>query len=568
MNYRKWMLGILVLVLCLPMITTGARAAGLQITIELDGEALSTDVPPYITPTNVTMVPISTISKGLKAGVDWNQNSKTATITQGDTELKLTSGLKTALVNGSAVGLDTSVQIKQGRVMVPLRFVSEQLGLQVVWDQVNKHISLYSGAEPPQSTDPTGTPKPANSPSPAVTPTPTPSPTSSPAVTPTPTPTVPPVGLPGSGSPKAMKGVWISSVFNLDWPSAASMGKADKQKQDFDALLDKLKAVGFNAVFVQVRPSADSLYPSALVPWSKVLTGTQGKDPGYDPLAYMVNSAHARGMQFHAWFNPFRATTDGSTTGLASNHVAKAHPDWIVNAGGKLYINPGIPEARQHIIDTVMEVVNGYNIDGVHLDDYFYPSNTAFADDATFKTYNPKGIVSKNDWRRDNINDFVRQLGVQIHGAKPSVSYGISPFGVWRNIKMDSTGSDTTAGVTAYDDMFADVRTWVKQGWIDYVAPQIYWSLSFNAARYDKLVDWWVNEVSGTNVKLYIGMAAYKVGASDQSAEWQSGQQIINQLKYNEKYNNVAGSIMFRANDIVVRDPFGLSSLLTFYFKS
>lgn len=568
MNYRKWMLGILVLVLCLPMITTGARAAGLQITIELDGEALSTDVPPYITPTNVTMVPISTISKGLKAGVDWNQNSKTATITQGDTELKLTSGLKTALVNGSAVGLDTSVQIKQGRVMVPLRFVSEQLGLQVVWDQVNKHISLYSGAEPPQSTDPTGTPKPANSPSPAVTPTPTPSPTSSPAVTPTPTPTVPPVGLPGSGSPKAMKGVWISSVFNLDWPSAASMGKADKQKQDFDALLDKLKAVGFNAVFVQVRPSADSLYPSALVPWSKVLTGTQGKDPGYDPLAYMVNSAHARGMQFHAWFNPFRATTDGSTTGLASNHVAKAHPDWIVNAGGKLYINPGIPEARQHIIDTVMEVVNGYNIDGVHLDDYFYPSNTAFADDATFKTYNPKGIVSKNDWRRDNINEFVRQLGVQIHGAKPSVSYGISPFGVWRNIKMDSTGSDTTAGVTAYDDMFADVRTWVKQGWIDYVAPQIYWSLSFNAARYDKLVDWWVNEVSGTNVKLYIGMAAYKVGASDQSAEWQSGQQIINQLKYNEKYNNVAGSIMFRANDIVVRDPFGLSSLLTFYFKS
>ncbi|OBZ18957.1 hypothetical protein A8L34_05265 [Bacillus sp. FJAT-27264] len=568
MKYRKWMLGLLVIILSLPLFSVGIRAAGVQITIELDGEALVSDVPPYITTKNVTMVPVSVISKGLRAGVEWNQNSKTATIKQGDTVIKLTSGQKYALVNGTAVTLESTVEVKQGRVMVPLRFVSEQLGLQVVWDQATKHISLYTGAEPPQSsgpqqptpsTAPTSTPAPTATPIPTVTPTTTPTPTSTPAV-----PTVP---LPGAGVNKAMKGAWISSVFNLDWPSVSSAGKIDKQKQEFDNLLDKLKAVGFNAVFVQVRPSGDSLYPSTLVPWSKVLTGTQGKDPGYDPLAYMVSAAHARGMQFHAWFNPFRATTDASTTGLASNHVAKAHPEWIVNAGGKLYINPGIPEARQHIIDTVMEVVNGYDIDGVHLDDYFYPSNTTFADDGTFKTYNAKGITSKDDWRRDNINEFVRQLGSQIHSAKPAVSYGISPFGVWRNIKMDSTGSDTTAGVTAYDSMYADVRTWVKQGWIDYVAPQIYWSLSFNAARYDKLVDWWVNEVANTKVKLYIGLAAYKVGASDQSAEWQSGQQIINQLKYNEKYNEVAGSIMFRANDIVVRDPFGLSSLLTFYFK-
>lgn len=151
---------------------------------------------------------------------------------------------------------------------------------------------------------------------------------------------------------------------------------------------------------------------------------------------------------------------------------------------------------------------------------------------------------------------------------KPKASYGISPFGVWRNIKNDSTGSDTTAGVSTYDSMYADVRTWIRQGWIDYVAPQIYWSLSFSTARYDKLVDWWVKEVENTNVKLYIGLAGYKVGASDQKAEWQSGDQIINQLKYNEKYEEVAGSIMFRANDVVVRNPFGLSSLLTFYFKS
>ncbi|CAH1055131.1 family 10 glycosylhydrolase [Paenibacillus pseudetheri] len=543
MNYRKWMLSLLVLMLFLPLWSPGARAAAVQITIELDGEALVSDVPPYITTSNVTMVPISVISKGLNAGVVWDQNSKTVTITQGDTVLKLSSGQKNAWVNDASIALDTSVQIKQGRVMVPIRFVSEQLGLQVLWDQVNKHISLFSNTEPPQSVDPE---------------TPT---------TPT-TPTVPTIPtIPGGSTSKEMKGAWISTVFNLDWPSTSSAGNEAKQKQEFDNLLDKLKAVGFNAVFVQVRPSADSLYPSTLVPWSKVLTGTQGKNPGYDPLSYMVSAAHSRGMQFHAWFNPFRATTDASTSALASNHVVKAHPEWIVNADGKKYINPGIPEARQHIIDTVMEVVKGYDIDGVHLDDYFYPSNVTFADDAAYSTYNTKKL-SKSDWRRDNINEFVRQLGEQIHKVKPKASYGISPFGVWRNIKNDSTGSDTSAGVTAYDSMYADVRTWIKQGWIDYVAPQIYWSLSFSTARYDKLVDWWVKEVENTNVKLYIGLAGYKVGASDQKAEWQSGDQIINQLKYNEKYEEVAGSIMFRANDVVVRNPFGLSSLLTFYFKS
>lgn len=558
MNYRKWIVGLLVLMLCLPVWSPGARAASAQITIELDGESLSTDVPPYITRTNVTMVPAGVVSKGLGAGVIWDQGSKTATISKGNNVLKLTSGSKTAVVNDASVSLDTSVQITQGRVMVPLRFVSEQLGLQVVWNQAAKHIALYSNIEIGGPSTPS-TPTVPEVPVPTV-PTPTiPKPT-------VPTPTVP--SIPGAKNGKAMKGAWVSTVFNLDWPSTSSAGNPDKQKKEFDSLLDKLQAAGFNSVFVQVRPSGDALYPSQLVPWSKVLTGTQGKQPGYDPLQYMVSSAHARGMQFHAWFNPFRATTDDKTTGLAANHVAKLHPEWIVNADNKLYINPGIPEARQHIIDTVMEVVRGYDIDGVHLDDYFYPSGVAFADDAAFKTYNSQAIANKGDWRRDNINQFIRQLGDEIHDVKPNVSYGVSPFGVWRNKKADSTGSDTTAGVSAYDDMYADVRTWIQNGWVDYVAPQIYWSLSFSAARYDKLVDWWVNEVSGTNVKLYIGQASYKVGDTKQTAEWQSGDQIINQLKYNEKYDEVSGSILFRANDIVVRDPFGLASLLSFYFKN
>ncbi|ETT44277.1 family 10 glycosylhydrolase [Paenibacillus sp. FSL P4-0338] len=558
MNYRKWIVGLLVIMLCLPVWTPGARAASVQITIELDGETLSPDVPPYITRTNVTMVPAGVISQGLGAGVKWDQASKTATISKDNNVLQLTSGKTSAIVNGAAVRLDTSVQITQGRVMVPLRFVSEQLGLQVLWEQATKHISLYSGIE-------IGGPSTPVTPSVPSVPTPT-VPTPSVPIPTVPSPTVP--SIPGAKTGKAMKGAWVSTVYNLDWPSTSSAGNPDKQKKEFDSLLDKLKAAGFNSVFVQVRPSGDALYPSQIVPWSKVLSGTQGKEPGYDPLAYMVSSAHSRGMQLHAWFNPFRATTDASTSSLAPNHVAKLHPDWIVKAENKLYINPGIPEARQHIIDTVMEVVRGYDIDGVHLDDYFYPSNVAFADDTAFKTFNAQGIAGKGDWRRDNINQFIRQLGQEIHAAKPSVSYGVSPFGVWRNKKADSTGSDTSAGVSAYDDMYADVRTWIQNGWIDYVAPQVYWSLSFSAARYDKLVDWWVNEVKGTKVKLYIGLASYKVGDTKQTAEWQSGDQIINQLKYNEKYDEVTGSILFRANDIVVRDPYGLASLLSFYFKN
>lgn len=548
MNYRKWIAGLLLLVLCMPLLSSNAHAAAKVITIELDGSALKGDVDPYIV-SNVTMVPLGLISQGLGANVSWNQSTKTVTITKDGKVLKLVNGKQTAWVDGVSVKLDMSVQIKQGRIMVPLRFVGEELGLQVIWNQAARHISLFTKAE---IADPE---------LPAM-----------PTIPSVPAPSVPTLPtIPGAKTSKAMKGVWISSVSNLDWPSKASYGKAEQQKAEFAEMLDKLKNIGYNAVFVQVRPSSDALYPSALVPWSKVLTGTEGKNPGYDPLQYMIEATHERGMQFHAWFNPFRAATSSTATDLAAlagNHISKQHPEWIVNAGGKLYINPGIPAARQFIIDTVMEVVKGYNIDGVHLDDYFYPANVAFGDDAAYKTYNTKSFSQIADWRRDNINTFVRDLGEQVHAVNPQLSYGISPFGVWRNIKNDSTGSDTTAGTPTYDTMYADVRTWIRQGWIDYVAPQIYWSLSFKAARYDTLVDWWVKEVQNTGVKLYIGQAAYKVGDKTQAAEWQSGQQIINQLKYNENYSEVEGSIMFRANNIIGKDPYGMASLLSFYFQS
>lgn len=545
MKLRKWFTLLLMFVMCMPAMGLSVHAQSApEIRILLDGQEVKSDVAPYILPgVNVTMVPLRVISESLGAEVYWDQDKQTATILKENTVLSMTAGQSVAFVNDSSVPLDASAQNKQGRVMVPLRFVSEQLGLTVHWEQATRTITLSTGSSSAGGTSDVSTTPPKD-----VTDGSTPAP-------------VPGTPVSTGGS---MRGVWISTVFNLDWPSTGSYGNQAKQQQEYVQMLDELQAMGMNSVFVQVRPAADALYPSSLVPWSKVLTGTQGKNPGYDPLAFMIAETHRRGMQFHAWFNPFRANTDAKTDQLAANHVVKQHPDWIVNSGNKLYINPGIPQARQQIIKEIMEVVQRYDIDGVHLDDYFYPSNGTFNDDATFKTYNSKKIASKADWRRDNINQFVQQLNASIKSVKPAVQFGISPFGVWRNIGVDPSGSDTKAGVTAYDNMYADVRTWIKQGWMDYVTPQIYWSLSFAPAQYDKLVTWWSNEVQGTRVKLYIGHSPYKLGTSE--AGWQNVQEIINQLDYNTLHPEVQGSIFFSAKDLR-KNPLGIVQALKSYYS-
>ena len=524
MKASKWLTLFLLVLMCFMALVQPVLAQSTQtapskqsIRIFLDRQEIMSDVSPYVLPKlNITLVPLRVISEGLGANVTWNQLTKTATVSLSETAIEMTIGKPYALVNGNQVGLDASVGSKLGRVMIPLRFVGEQLGLQVNWDQKAYTISLLTGGD-----------------------------------------------IGSGGDSEGMRAAWVSTVFNLDWPSAGSYGNSVKQQEEFIQLLDELQDMGLNAVFVQVRPAADALYSSALVPWSKYLTGTNGKAPDYDPLSFMIEETHKRGMAFHAWFNPFRANTDTLTDKLDPNHVVKQHPEWIVNANKMQYINPGIPEARQHIIDTIMEVVDNYDIDGVHLDDYFYPANGVFNDDVTFKMYNSNHIAALADWRRDNINEFVRQLGESIHRSKPQVSYGISPFGVWRNKSMDELGSDTKASVTAYDNMYADVRTWILNGWVDYVVPQIYWSLSFSAARYDTLVDWWSNVVNGTNVKLYIGHSPYKLGTAE--AGWQSAQEIINQLDYNKRHPEVSGDVFFSAKDLR-KNPLGLVPALRTYY--
>jgi uncharacterized lipoprotein YddW (UPF0748 family) len=489
---------------------TQARAAEARtILIYVNGQLVKSDVPPTIRQ-SVTLVPLRVIGESLGAQVGWEQKAQTVTIRQQGRTLTLKVGQKFAIVNGQQSPLISSTIVMQKRVMVPLRFVGEQLGLNVRWFPSAQTIKLESK----------------------------------------------------DGAPE-LRGAWISTVYNLDWPSSKSYGNETAQKEEYVKMLDELQAMGMNAAFVQVRPAADALYPSELVPWSKVLTGKQGQAPSYDPLAFMIEETHRRGMSFHAWFNPFRANTDTKTDMLAENHVVIQHPDWIVKSGSVLYVNPGIPEARQRIIDEIMEVVGRYDIDGVQLDDYFYPAKAEFDDETTFLNDNNDRFASKADWRRDNINQFVKALGESIHAAKPNVQFGISPFGVWRNASVDPTGSPTKAGVTDYDDMFADTRTWIQNGWLDYIAPQIYWSFATTAVPYDKLVDWWANEVRGTGVKLYVGHAPYKLGTTETG--WSSAAEIVHQLEYNKDAPEVFGDVFFSAKDLR-RNPVGLIPALRQFY--
>ncbi|MDR1774064.1 MAG: family 10 glycosylhydrolase [Clostridioides sp.] len=345
---------------------------------------------------------------------------------------------------------------------------------------------------------------------------------------------------------KEMRAAYISTVWNIDWPSTKN--NQTKQKQEYTSMLDTLKSVGINAVVVQVRPKSDAIYKSSINPWSEYLTGTQGKDPGYDPLTFLIDEAHKRGMEFHAWFNPYRITTsETSLDQLAANHPARLHPNWTVKHNdGKYYYNPGLPEVKQYITDSVMEVVRNYNIDGVHFDDYFYPG-TSFNDDEAYKTYGAG--KNKDDWRRQNVNDLLSKVKTSIKAVKPNVVFGVSPSGIWRNKASDSTGSDTK-GNESYVGTYADTRAWIKQGLVDYVVPQVYWAIGNSAADYSKLIPWWQNEVKGTNVDLYIAQGIYKQGQASYNGE-NVAKEIISQVELNRKYSNIKGSFYFSARDIV-----------------
>ncbi len=346
-----------------------------------------------------------------------------------------------------------------------------------------------------------------------------------------------------------MRGMWIASVTNIDWPSKPGLSAA-QQKAELIALFEVAQANNMNAVMLQVRPTADTFWRSKLEPWSHWLTGGQGQDPGYDPLGFAVEEAHARGLELHAWFNPFRIAMDESGSLLSPDHPARRHPEWTVSYGGKLYYNPGIPAAREHSMAVILEAVKNYDIDAVHFDDYFYPypeKDKRFNDAAQYAAYG--GGKSLGDWRRANIDALVGELGKRIKAIKPHVQFGISPFAVWRNAATDPTGSPTTAGAQTYDDLYADTRKWAQTGMVDYILPQIYWHRAHPAAPYDGIADWWVKETRGKRVNLYIGQATYRVGSNDK--EWATPRELVSHLDYNQRHGSaIQGNVYFSAKSV------------------
>lgn len=343
------------------------------------------------------------------------------------------------------------------------------------------------------------------------------------------------------------RAVWVATVYRLDYPSRATTDPA-VLKRDADAILQGCVDMGMNAVILQVRPSADALYPSELYPWSKYLTGTQGTAPknGFDPLAYWVERAHALGLELHAWINPFRITKGGAAEfqALTADHPAKLHPDWVVEYEGDYYFNPGLPEVREYIVRGAEELARKYDIDGIHLDDYFYPGS-GFDDGAAYAKYG-KGFSNIGDWRRDNVNQLVKTLGERIHAIDPGLSYGISPSGVWADKSSLPQGSNTTGGYESYYASYADSRKWVKEGWIDYICPQIYWYIGHKSMDYAAVARWWADTVKGTGVSLYIGMADYLAGNSDPKSPWYGTAAIERQLALNDTLPQVAGEVHFR----------------------
>jgi uncharacterized lipoprotein YddW (UPF0748 family) len=353
------------------------------------------------------------------------------------------------------------------------------------------------------------------------------------------------------------RGMWLASVVNRDWPSAPGLTVAE-QRAELLAHLDTAVTRKLNAVVFQVRPTADALWPSPYEPWAEYLTGVQGQHPGWDPLGTAVHEAHLRGLELHAWFNPYRVAVRADPSRLVESHPARVHPEWVIPYGGKLYYDPGIPDVRRHVQDAMMDAVHRYDIDAVHFDDYFYPYPVAgqdFDDDGTYARYGA-GFPDKASWRRANTDLLVREMAARIKKAKKHVRFGVSPFGVWRNAATDPLGSDTRAGVQTYDDLHADTRRWVKEGWIDYIVPQIYWNIGFSAADYAKLVPWWSEVARDTGVDLYVGEALYKASDPAQPAPWQDPAELSRHLAFARTYAQVRGHCFFSAKEVMT-DPAG-----------
>lgn len=348
-------------------------------------------------------------------------------------------------------------------------------------------------------------------------------------------------GAQPSSTPE-FRGVWIATVANIDWPPRGAT--VEQQKAAFIRILDMHKRNGMNAIVMQVRPSGDAFYPSPYEPWSQWLTGVQGRAPSpfYDPMAFMIAETHKRGMEFHAWLNPYRAEFRIGQSSIASDNMLRKRPDWYVTYGTQKIFDPSNKEVQNFVIDVVRDIVRRYDVDGIHMDDYFYPypvGGKQFPDDFA---YTKSGTtLSRSDWRRANVDTLIKKLNSAIKETKPYVKFGISPFSVWRNLKDDTQGSDSKGGLTNFDDLYADILLWMRKGWIDYVTPQLYREIGDHLVAYEKMVDWWAAHSFGRHV--YIGHGIYRF--YERNPNWKLTSQIPNQIKILRATPGIQGSVYF-----------------------
>jgi len=375
---------------------------------------------------------------------------------------------------------------------------------------------------------------------------------------------------PAPRAPKyEFRAAWIASVENIDWPSKKGL-PVDSQKAEFIRLLDMHKRDGLNAVVVQIRPAADAFFPSPYEPWSEWLTGVQGKAPSpyYDPLEFMIEETHRRGMEFHAWCNPYRAVKSIGRSSVAPDHITRQHPEWFVRFQNTLYFDPGNKEAQQYVTAVIRDIVRRYDIDALHFDDYFYPydiveggpAGKEFPDRQTYARYG--NGLSIGDWRRSNTDSIIVMISKAIKAEKPYCKFGVSPFAIWRNIDKDPEGSDTRGGQPDYDNLYADILLWLKEGWIDYVVPQIYFEFSHSHAPYATLLDWWARHSYGR--QCFIGLGIYKAGIN---AAWRDPTQIPRQIEALRDYPQVQGEVYFSSSNFLT-NPYGWSdSLRNHYYN-
>lgn len=356
---------------------------------------------------------------------------------------------------------------------------------------------------------------------------------------------------------REMRAVWVATVANIDWPSKRGL-TIEQQKTEFITLLDMHKKQNMNAIVFQVRPTADAFYPSSIEPWAHWLSGKQGQDPGYNPLAFAIEETHKRCMEFHAWFNPYRVALNTDSVVFSNNHIINKHPEWFLKYGKLIVFDPGMPESREFFTIVIKDILKKYDIDAIHFDDYFYPypDTTDFPDSSSFIKHKYNFTeANKGDWRRNNVSLLIKMVHDTIQKYKPYVKFGISPFSVWRNKTDDLRGSNTKACCTCYDHLYADILLWLKAGWVDYIVPQDYFPFGHKKVDFKEVQNWWSKNYNGAQV--YNGQAIYRFGEDKNSKKsaFNNIKELYKQINFVRNDINIKGSFHFSSKSFKCDTP-------------